>query len=213
MIKKINILLVICFLFILIGCQKENDELDDQTEVDITELPYYEYLNDNNPTITIEVKDFGTMVAQLFPLVAENTVNNIINYINDNEFNGSTFHRVINDFMIQGGIVSNTKPPIYGEFTANGFSNPLNHYKGVLSMARTNNPNTATSQIFIVHKNSPHLNGLYAAFGGLISGFSVLDRIATVDTDYNDAPIKKVVIESITIQLNGYNSKDVVYFN
>ncbi|HHW79988.1 MAG TPA: peptidylprolyl isomerase [Acholeplasmataceae bacterium] len=106
--------------------------------------------------------------------------------------------------MIQGGIVNTNKPPIIGEFSSNGVANDLKHVKGVISMARTNVFNSATSQFFIVHKDSPHLNGEYAGFGGLISGFDVLDKIAEVKTGYGDAPLKEVVITKITVDLRGY---------
>ncbi len=179
---------------------------------DLTKLGYYSYLNDSNPVITITVTGFGIMHAQLFPSVAENTVNNFIDYIINEQFDGSSFHRVIETFMIQGGIVSSTKSPIEGEFASNGISNPLKHSWGVLSMARTNNPNSATSQFFIMHYAASYLDGAYASFGGLISGFDVLDAIAKVRTNIQDAPVSRVVIEHITIELNGYEPKPVVYF-
>ena len=106
--------------------------------------------------------------------------------------------------MIQGGIVKKTKSPIKGEFLSNGVENNLRHFRGVLSMARTIVKDSATSQFFIMHETSPHLDGQYASFGGLISGFNVLDKIATVETDRNDAPLSPVIIESITVNLNGY---------
>lgn len=207
--KKILIyLLVLITSFSLTGCEKQEEKIDYN---ELTNLKYYEYLNDNNPLVTIKVEGFGTMQAELFTDVAPNTVNNFISYIEEEAFNGSSFHRIIENFMIQGGIVNNTKNSIKGEFTSNGFENNLKHYPGVLSMARTNNPNSATSQFFIMHKNSPHLDGAYASFGGLVSGFDVLNEIATTETYFNDGPIEKVVIESITINLRGYNPSDVIY--
>lgn len=210
--KKINIVLVLLLaLFTIIGCNENKIEEEVDEEVDLKSLPYFDYLNENNPIIIIKVKDFGSMKAELFPAVAENTVNNFIHYIVNNEFNNSSFHRIIKDFMIQGGIVENTQSPIKGEFRSNGFNNPLEHDKGVLSMARTMAPNSATSQFFIMHKKSPHLDGAYASFGGLISGFDVLDRIANVQTNSNDAPLKRVIIESVTIELKGYIPNEVIY--
>lgn len=179
---------------------------------DLSKLGYYSYLNDSNPVITITVTGFGIMRAQLFPSVAENTVNNFIDYVNNGQFNGSSFHRVIETFMIQGGIVPSTKAPIEGEFALNGINNPLKHFWGVLSMARTSIPNSATSQFFIMHYAASHLDGAYASFGGLISGFDVLDEIAKVRTNIQDAPVSRVVIERITIELNGYEPKPVIYF-
>lgn len=213
MIRKISISLMLIFsVFALISC-KDNDGFG-AGEIDydqLNQLSYYEYFNDNNPIIRIKVKDFGEMEAELFPSVANNTVNNFISYILENDFDGSTFHRVIEDFMIQGGIVENTKNPIKGEFSSNGFNNPLKHDIGVLSMARTMFPNSATSQFFVMHKKSPHLDGEYASFGGLISGFDVLNSIATVNTNRSDAPLETIIIESIEIDLRGYKPAEVIY--
>jgi|SRR5690554_794601 len=179
---------------------------------DLKTLKYYEYLNTNNPVVTIDVKDYGIMELQLFPSVALNTVNNFLNYVKENKYNGTIFHRVIKNFMIQGGAVSSANSPIKGEFTANGIENNLKHYRGVISMARTNEPNSATSQFFIVDMTSPHLDGQYASFGGLVSGFEVLDSIASVQTMYPiDRPLKDIVITSITVKLNGYEPKEVQY--
>ncbi|CCV64425.1 Peptidyl-prolyl cis-trans isomerase [Alteracholeplasma palmae J233] len=202
--KIVTMLIIICFSILLVSCNKVEEKKE------LKDLPYYTYLEDSNPEILIEVKGFGTMKAQLFPKVAANTVNNFIDYITEKAYTKSTFHRIISDFMIQGGIVNNTKDSINGEFMSNGFKNKLNHNRGVLSMARTNYFNSATSQFFIMHKDSPHLDGNYATFGALTSGFDVLDKIANVNT-INDAPIKDVVIESITVELNGYKPSSVVY--
>lgn len=205
--KKISFILLIILSFVLISCKKvEKDEIEQEAQ------PYLSYLSDDNPVVIIIVKDFGVMKAQLFKDVAPNTVNNFIKYISDKKYNNSSFHRIIETFMIQGGIVSNTNRPIAGEFISNGFNNELNHYRGILSMARTNDPNSATSQFFVMHKTSPHLDGNYASFGGLISGFEVLDLIAAVNTNFYDAPLENVIIEKIEIRLNGYNPESVIYF-
>lgn len=198
--KRFSIL-VLFIVLILTGCGTSSNTEDD---VDLSALPYYSYLSDTNPVITITIKDFGQMQLQLFPEVAKNTVDNFIYYIQDKSYYNSTFHRIIEDFMIQGGIVSDTGCPIKGEFSSNGVANDLSHDRGVISMARTSVKDSATSQFFIVHDDSGFLDGNYAAFGGLISGFNVLDAIATVSTGYGDAPIEDVVIKSITIELNGY---------
>jgi len=200
--KFLTFLLLIITSFSLIGCSKE--EVINYDE--LTHLEYFDYLGEHNPLVTIRVKDYGVMKAELFADVAPNTVENFISYINDKAYNESSFHRIIEKFMIQGGIVETTNPPIYGEFNQNGFKNDLKHYKGVLSMARSFFPNSATSQFFIVHRTSSHLDGAYAAFGALVSGFDVLDKIATTKTNSNDAPVNKVIIESITINLRGYSS-------
>jgi len=207
--KKIiySVLLAIS-LILLIGCDTKDKE-----DYDLTTLAYYDYLSDENPVVTIKVKGYGTMKAQLFPDVVENTVNNFIHYIDNKAYDVSSFHRIIGTFMIQGGAVKEPKGAIKGEFASNGFINPLNHTYGVLSMARTMIKDSATSQFFIMTSVSPHLDGEYASFGGLISGFSVLDAIAKTPTGLYDRPVEDVVIESIRISLNGYQPKDVIYIN
>lgn len=197
--KILSVITVMLFLVVLVACGKQ-----DYSNPSLITLEYYDYLDDNNPVITIDVKDIGIMEVQLFPDVAPLTVANIVSYIEDEAYSNSSFHRVIYDFMIQGGIVENNKAPIEGEFIANGINNPLKHTRGVISMARTNVPNSATSQFYIVHKASHWLDGQYAGFGGLISGFEVLDTIAKVETNNSDAPTSEIVIKSITIELNGY---------
>lgn len=197
--KKLRLLFLLMF-FVMIGCAQNQAE---ETE-DLSGLPYAEYLSNSNPVVTITVKDMGTIRLQLFPEVAKNTVNNFIRYIQSGSYAGSSFHRVIEDFMIQGGMVSQTNCSIRGEFPSNGVTNDLNHHRGVISMARTSVYNSATSQFFIVHQNSFFLDPNYASFGGVISGFDVLDQIAAVQTTFNDAPINLIVIENITVKLNGY---------
>lgn len=172
--------------------------------IDLTELDYYSYLSASNPEVTITVKDMGTMTLQLFPSVSKNTVDNFIAYIQDQDYTNSTFHRIIAGFMIQGGIVEETHCPIEGHFGDNGIVNNLEHTRGILSMARTSVMDSATSQFFIMHDVSPHLDGGYAAFGGLTSGFNLLDLIAWQVTNSADMPINQVVIESMTVELNGY---------
>lgn len=182
----------------------------EEEAIDLTTLPYYSYLKETNPRVTITVKDVGVMELELFPDLAKNTVDNLIRYIEDEAYSGSTLHRVIEDFMIQGGIVDSTYCSINGDFSSNGFENDLSHFRGVLSMARTSVMNSATSQFFIVHKDSDFLDGNYATFGGLVSGFTVLDYIAGIDTTSSDAPLLDIVIEDITVDLNGYEVASVV---
>lgn len=172
---------------------------------------YYEFLSENNPVVTITVKEFGTMKLELFPDVAKNTVNNFIKYVENNKYENTIFHRIIKGFMIQGGAVNNPYKAIKGEFKSNGVINDLKHYRGVLSMARTMFPNSATSQFFIMDKTSPHLDGEYASFGALIEGFDVLDEIVNTTTDSQDKPVKNIVIESITVDLKDYEPTEVVY--
>lgn len=162
-------------------------------------MTYETYLNENNPKLELKVKNFGTIELQLFPEVAENTVKNFLNLINENYFEGLTFHRIIKGFMLQGGWGKKEIPSIRGEFKQNGYDNPLIHSRGVISMARTSDPNSASSQFFIMHKDSPHLDGAYAAFGAVTKGLDVVDKIALVPTNYQDQPKEKVVIESFKL--------------
>ena len=161
-----------------------------------------------NPVITIEMEDGGIIKAELYPEIAPNTVNNFLSLVQKGFYNGLIFHRVIEDFMIQGGCPegSGMGGPGYsikGEFTQNRFKNDLKHTEGVLSMARAMDPNSAGSQFFIMHKNSPHLDGSYAAFGKVTEGMDVINKIAEVDEDYNDRPIVPQVIKSMTAETFG----------
>lgn len=159
---------------------------------------------ENKINIEIEMEDGGIMSAELYPDIAAITVENFVKLINENFFDGLIFHRVIKDFMIQGGgygTDGNIKKTdsIKGEFDSNGVNNPLKHTRGVLSMARTMFPNSASSQFFIMHKDAPHLDGQYAAFGKVIEGMDVVDRIAETKTDYSDKPVKDMVIKTIRL--------------
>jgi peptidyl-prolyl cis-trans isomerase B (cyclophilin B) len=159
-----------------------------------------------NPIITIQMKNGGTMKAELYPEIAPETVKNFVDLASKGFYNGLIFHRVIPGFMIQGGDPQGTGMggpgyTIKGEFTSNGFKNDLKHTRGVLSMARAMDPNSAGSQFFIMHEDSPHLDGQYAAFGKLIEGIEVVDEIASVRTDYNDRPLEPQQIEFMTVQL------------
>ena len=159
-----------------------------------------------NPIVTIQMKDGGVMKAELYPEIAPETVKNFIDLAAKGFYNGLIFHRVIPGFMIQGGDPEGTGMggpgyTIKGEFTANGFTNNLKHTRGVLSMARAMVPNSAGSQFFIMHETYPSLDGQYAAFGKLIEGIEVVDKIASVRTDYNDRPLEPQQIEFMTVQL------------
>ena len=141
-----------------------------------------------NPVITIEMTNGDIIKAELYPDVAPNTVNNFLSLVNKGFYNGLIFHRVIPGFMIQGGCPDGTGMGgpgwnIKGEFAANGVKNDLKHTRGVLSMARAMNPNSAGSQFFIMHEDAPHLDGQYAAFGKVVEGMDVVDEIASVQTD------------------------------
>ena len=162
----------------------------------------------SNPIVTIEMEDGGVMKAELYPEIAPNTVNNFISLVKQGFYDGVIFHRVIPGFMIQGGDpkgvgVGGPGYCIRGEFAANGFKNDLKHDRGVLSMARTMAPNSAGSQFFIMHEDSPHLDGQYAAFGKVIEGIEVVDRICSVRTDYNDKPRIPQVMKKVTVDTFG----------
>lgn len=161
-----------------------------------------------NPIVTIEMENGDIIKAELYPEIAPNTVNNFISLINKGYYNGIIFHRVIKGFMIQGGCPEGTGMggpgySIDGEFTMNGFTNNLKHTPGVLSMARTMDPNSAGSQFFIMHKTSPHLDGQYAAFGKVTEGLEVVNAIAETQTDYADKPLKPQRIKTMTIDTFG----------
>ena len=161
-----------------------------------------------NPIVTIEMENGDVMKAELYPEVAPNTVNNFISLVKKGFYNGLIFHRVISGFMIQGGCPQGTGMGgpgycIKGEFSQNGFANPLKHTEGVLSMARAMHPDSAGSQFFIMHKTSPHLDGAYAAFGKVTEGMDVVNKIADVRTDYSDRPMKEQKIASMTVETFG----------
>lgn len=161
-----------------------------------------------NPIVTITMENGDVIKAELYPEIAPNTVNNFISLINHNFYDGVIFHRVIKNFMLQGGDPdgNGTGGPGYeikGEFTNNGFKNDLKHTPGVLSMARTMIPDSAGSQFFIMHKDSPHLDGEYAAFGKVIEGMDVVNKIAEVRTDYMDRPLEDQVMKTVTVETFG----------
>jgi peptidyl-prolyl cis-trans isomerase B (cyclophilin B) len=161
-----------------------------------------------NPIVTIEMQTGEIMKAELYLDVAPNTVNNFISLINKNFYDNKTFHRVIPNFMIQGGCPdgNGTGGPDYGikgEFSDNGFENNLLHEKGVLSMARSQNHDSAGSQFFIMHAKSPHLDGSYAGFGKVIEGFDVIDKIVSVSADHGDRPLEPQVIKTMTVDTHG----------
>ena len=152
--------------------------------------------------VLMKIKDYGEIELELDRSVAPITVDNFLKLVNKGFYNGLTFHRVIKGFMIQGGCPkgNGTGGPGYsikGEFMSNGVNNPLKHNRGVISMARAMNPDSAGSQFFIMHKDAPHLDGEYAAFGKVTSGIEVVDKIASVATNYMDKPLQPVIIESI----------------
>ena len=147
-------------------------------------------------TVLITVKDYGQIKVVLFPEQAPLTVSNFKGLVYKGHYDGLVFHRIIEGFMIQGG-AGKKVPTIKGEFAENGFENPIKHQRGTISMARTNDMNSATDQFFICQAPYDYGNGKYAAFGQVVEGMTVVDRIAAVATSYNDRPLSDVVIESI----------------
>ncbi len=161
-----------------------------------------------NPIVTITMENGDVMKAELYPEIAPNTVNNFISLIQKNFYDGVIFHRVIRGFMLQGGDPDGTGMGgpgyhIKGEFSNNGFKNDLKHTPGVLSMARTMIPDSAGSQFFIMHQTSPHLDGEYAAFGKVIEGMDIVNKIAEMPTDYRDRPLEDQKMKSVTVETFG----------
>ena len=161
-----------------------------------------------NPIVTITMENGDVMKAELYPEIAPESVNNFISLINKKFYDGIIFHRVIKGFMIQGGCPNGTGMggpgySIKGEFAQNGFDNTLKHTEGVLSMARAMHPDSAGSQFFIMHKNAPHLDGGYAAFGKVIEGMEVVNTIAETRTDYSDRPLEDQIMETVTVDTFG----------
>lgn len=192
--KILSLVLVICTIFVIVSCGKD-EPLPETDEVKVPERSH----------VMITMEDGGEIVIELIPEYAPQTVANFLQLVNSGFYDGLTFHRVISGFMIQGGDPEGTGNGgsgrhIYGEFAANGFKkNALKHSRGVVSMARAEHFDSASSQFFIVHQDSPHLDGQYAAFGKVISGMEVVDKIATVEADENDKPLHDVVIKSIKV--------------
>ena len=167
-----------------------------------------EAAQEKNPVVTIEMVNGDKILVELYPKTAPNTVNNFISLVKKGFYDGLIFHRVINGFMIQGGCPEGTGTggpgySIKGEFSQNGFSNGLKHTKGVLSMARAMNPDSAGSQFFIMHKVAPHLDGAYAAFGKVTEGMEAVDKIAETATDYSDRPLEDQIMKSVTVETFG----------
>ena len=161
-----------------------------------------------NPIVTFEMENGDIMKAELYPEIAPNTVNNFISLVQNGFYDGLIFHRVIRGFMIQGGCPDGTGMggpgyTIKGEFSQNGFANDLRHTEGVLSMARAMHPDSAGSQLFIMHKNSPHLDGAYAAFGKITEGMDIVNKIAETATDYSDRPLEEQKMKKVTVDTMG----------
>lgn len=223
-------LMLLCLTLMFVGCgQSKNNALEEQgektenavqNETTTSEVENKEDMQvvpiETTPVATIVVKDYGTITVELYPQFAPNTVNNFITLANDGFYDGLTFHRVVKDFMIQGGDPDGTGTggpgySIAGEFADNDYTqNTLSHEKGVISMARTMDPNSAGSQFFITSADSTYLDNQYAAFGKVTSGIEVVDAIQSIETDSNEKPITEVVIESIRVETNGVEVPEVV---
>jgi peptidyl-prolyl cis-trans isomerase B (cyclophilin B) len=168
----------------------------------------------SNPIVTIEMENGDIIKAELYPDIAPNTVKNFISLINKGFYNGTIFHRVIPNFMIQGGDPTGTgmggpEYSIKGEFKTNGFNNDLKHDKGVLSMARSSSPNSAGSQFFLMVAKSPHLDGDYAAFGKITEGIEFADSIVNTKADNRDKPVKDQIMKTVTIETFGIDYGEV----
>jgi peptidyl-prolyl cis-trans isomerase B (cyclophilin B) len=160
----------------------------------------------SNPTFKITMENGGVIEGELYPEIAPQSVANFIDLAEHNYYDGLIFHRVIPGFMIQGGCPDGTGMGgpgycIKGEFFFNGIKNDLKHKRGVLSMARSSSPNSAGSQFFIMHRNAPHLDGQYAAFGRVIEGIEVVDQIATTKTDRQDRPVEEQKMKKVTVEI------------
>lgn len=201
--KKFYSLLLIVLTLIIAGCQSGGGTLPEFDETDAV------------PVVTMTMEDGGEVKIELYPNIARNTVNNFIYLIEEGFYDGLTFHRIIADFMIQGGDPEGTGLggpgyTIVGEFSENGYDNDLKHERGILSMARTQEPDSAGSQFFIMVEDSPHLDGEYAAFGKVVEGMETVDEIAHTETDSHAQPLEEQVIESMTVELNGYEYEEPV---
>lgn len=168
----------------------------------------------DNPMVTIEMENGKTMKIELYPETAPNTVRNFISLAGSGFYDGLIFHRVIPGFMIQGGDPEGTGMggpgySIRGEFSANGFKNELKHDRGVISMARSNRPDSAGSQFFIMVDKAPHLDGQYAAFGKVVEGMEEADRIVSVKRDYNDRPREDQRMKRVTVDTFGKDYGEV----
>jgi len=167
----------------------------------------------NNPVLTFELKNGKQIKVELYPDIAPNTVKNFVSLVQKGYYDGLIFHRVIKGFMIQGGCpdgngMGGPGYSIKGEFNINGFQNDLKHSRGVISMARSMNPNSGGSQFFLMHKDSPHLDGQYAGFGMIVEGIEVVDEITDQATDHGDRPREDQAIDKVTVELNDYTFEE-----
>ena len=205
--KLISILFMLLAVLTITACGKEKESEEKVVKEEILKgiVDDYKFTVTDEVTdrVRIQMNNGDIMLVVLSNSQTPITIENFKKHVQKGTYDGLIFHRVIENFMIQGGDPTGTGfgddsiPTIKGEFTTNGVKNDLKHTRGVISMARSNDPNSASTQFFIVHKDSSHLDGSYAAFGKVFAGFDTLDKIATVNTDGNDRPIKEQKIKSI----------------
>lgn len=217
--KPVSILILSVLLitsFVLIGCNNNEDKTKEKSKTENTDHNQA-YSSQDNPLVRIEMEDGGKIDIELYPQVAPNTVNNFISLIQKNYYDGLNFHRVIPGFMIQGGdpLGDGSGGPGYGikgEFKSNDIENNIVHARGILSMARAGDPDSAGSQFFIMTKDSPHLDGEYAAFGKVIEGMDIVDKIVEVETDASDKPLEAQVMKKVTVDLKdkAYDEPEII---
>ncbi|MEG1255672.1 peptidylprolyl isomerase [Clostridium sp.] len=219
-----TLLVSVAISLLLVGCSYSSKTSDNGSDsnLDVNDKIYLsketeKKPTEENPVATIEMENGGIIKVELYPEIAPNTVRNFITLANNEFYNGLIFHRVISGFMIQGGDPTGNGTgdcgySIYGEFSKNNFSNDILHERGVISMARGKDKNSAGSQFFIMHSDSPHLDGEYAAFGKVIEGIDEIDKIASSETK-NDKPIADIKIKSITVDTFGVNYNTPVKYN
>jgi len=206
---------IVCMLgLILSGCTKQ-EEAPVVDEASVENVAEELVIEGEKPVVTIELEEGKKIKVELYPSIAENTVNNFISLVTNDYYNGVIFHRVIDGFMIQGGDPDGigTGGPGYsikGEFSENGFENNLKHTRGVISMARSNAPDSAGSQFFIMHQDSDFLDGKYASFGKVIEGMEYVDEIALLERDGRDKPLEDAVMIKVSVELNGYQPSEPV---
>ena len=207
--KIIFSFVLITLIFTLIGCGTQGENVTNESE----KTSNYASSVTEKPIVTITMENEEKILIELDPAVAPNTVANFVSLVEKGFYDGVIFHRVIPDFMIQGGDpegngTGGADYTIKGEFSENGFENNLKHDRGVISMARSNDPNSASSQFFIMVKESTHLDGKYAAFGKVIEGMEVVDDIVSVERDGSDKPLKDQTMKSVTVDTKGFDYPD-----
>jgi len=209
--KNLMFIVMLVFSISVFGCSKtpstdSNTKKDNTSSNSTTSSNYKSKYSGKKPIVTIEMEDGGVIKAELYPDIAPKTVDNFVSLVQSGFYDGLIFHRVIPDFMIQGGDPSGngtggSKNTIPGEFKSNGFNNNLKHTRGVLSMARAQDPNSASSQFFIMVKDTAQLDGDYAAFGKVTQGMEEVDKIVNVKRDQNDKPLQPQKMKKVTVEI------------